>query len=96
MKQKVNIAEIFPKHLFWDMDHSKLDLEKDKAIIIPRALYATTLVTFEEDIMLLEELYSSSDIIKYLKLTTETISNKVCKSISKRYNVPEFQQFVVA
>jgi len=96
MKQKVNIAEIFPKYLFWDMDHSKLDLVKDKAIIIPRALYATTPKTFEDDILVLEELYSPSDIIKYLKLTTETISNKVCKSVSERYNVPEFQRFALA
>ncbi|WP_394344682.1 DUF6922 domain-containing protein [Flavobacterium restrictum] len=41
MKQSVNIATIFPKHLFWDMDHSKLNLSKDKAIIIPRALFTS-------------------------------------------------------
>lgn len=75
------------------MDHSKLDLVKDKAIIIPRALYATTIETFEIDIVILEELYSPSDIVKYLKLTTETISNKVCKSVSERYNIPEFERF---
>ena len=96
MKQKVNIAEIFPKYLFWDMDHSKLDLVKDKAIIIPRALYATTADTFETDIVILEELYSPSDIVKYLKLTSEKISNKVCKSVSERYAIPEFQRFAFA
>lgn len=48
MKNKVNIATIFPKHLFWDMDCDKLSLEKDKAIIIPRAMYATTPDTFSK------------------------------------------------
>jgi hypothetical protein len=56
MKNKVNIATIFPKHLFWDMDYDKLNLEKDKAIIIPRAMYATTPDTFEQDIKRLEQL----------------------------------------
>lgn len=78
------------------MDHSKLDHVKDKAIIIARALYATTPKTFEDDIIKLEELYSPSDIVKYLKLTSEKISNKVCKSISERYGVPEFKRFALS
>ena len=78
MKQQVNIATIFPKHLFWDMDYDKLNLEKDKAIIIPRAMYATTPDTFEQDINRLEQLYTPRVIIKYLKNTKENISNKVC------------------
>lgn len=87
------IATIFPKHLFWDMDYSKLNLSKDKSIIIPRALYATTPETFETDILKLEALYSAKDIVKYLKLTTENISNKVCISVAKRYNVKPFLRF---
>ena len=75
------------------MDYSKLNLSKDKSIIIPRALFATTPETFETDIQKLEELYSTKDIVKYLKLTTENISNKVCISVSKRYNVPTFARF---
>jgi hypothetical protein len=93
VKQQVNIATIFPKHLFWDMDYSKLNLSKDAAIIIPRALFATTPETFETDILKLEALYSAKDIVKYLKLTTENISNKVCVSVSKRYNVKPFLRF---
>lgn len=93
MKQSVNIATIFPKHLFWDMDYNKLNLSKDKSIIIPRALFATTPETFEADILKLEKLYSSKDIVKYLKLTTENISNKVCISVSERYNVKPFLRF---
>ena len=56
MKHSINIATIFPKHLFWDMDYSKLNLSKDKSIIIPRAFFATTPETFETDIQKLEEL----------------------------------------
>ena len=93
MKTTVNIATIFPKHLFWDMDHSKLHLTRDAAIIIPRALFATTPETFETDILKLEALYSTKDIVKYLKLTTENISNKVCMSVAKRYGVKPFLRF---
>jgi formate dehydrogenase maturation protein FdhE len=93
VKQSINIATIFPKHLFWDMDYSKLNLSRDKDIIIPRALFATTEETFETDIQKLEELYSAKDIVKYLKLTTENISNKVCISVAKRYNVKPFHRF---
>ena len=75
------------------MDYNKLNLSKDKSIIIPRALFATTPETFETDILKLEELYSTKDIVKYLKLTTENISNKVCMSVAKRYNVKPFLRF---
>lgn len=67
MKHTQNIADIFPKHLFWDMDHSKLDLKKDRDIIIPRALYANTPEAFNSDISKLEGLYSNNQIIKELK-----------------------------
>ena len=93
MNKSANIATIFPKHLFWDMDTSKLNLSKDKSIIIPRALYATTPDTFETDILKLEALYSAKDIVKYLKLTTENVSNKVCISVAKRYNLKPFLRF---
>lgn len=77
------------------MDYNKLDVENHKAIIIPRALYATTAETFEADIQLLERFYTSSDIVKYLKQTKENISNKVCLSVADRYHVKPFQRFVL-
>ena len=40
------------------MDYTKLNLNKDKDIIIPRAMYATTADSFEKDIQKLEKLYS--------------------------------------
>jgi len=93
MKESVNIATIFPKHLFWDMDPSKLHLSRDAAIIIPRALFATTPETFETDILKLEQYYSKNTILKYLKTTKERISNKVCAMVAKRYDVPTFARF---
>lgn len=93
MNKLVKIETIFPKHLFWDMDYNKLNLSRNKDIIIPRALYATTPDTFEEDIKKLENLYSSKMIVKYLKQTTENISNKVCLLVAKRYNVEPFVRF---
>ena len=59
------------------MDPSKLNLSRDKSIIIPRALFDTTPETFETDIKKLESLNSAKDIVKYLKLTTENISKLV-------------------
>ena len=75
------------------MDHSKLNIYKDKDIIIPRALFATNQETFETDIQKLEELYSKTIILKYLKTTKERISNEVCEMVAKRYNVPTFARF---
>lgn len=93
VKRTKNIADIFPKHLFWDMDYNKLDLQQDKDIIIPRALFATTEKTFQKDIQKLENLYSQKQILKNLKNTKERISNKVCRMVSTRYHTQEFSRF---
>ncbi|WP_154859698.1 DUF6922 domain-containing protein [Cyclobacterium xiamenense] len=93
MKKKINIAKVFPKHLFWDMDHSALDFERDKDIIIPRALFATTPETFDTDIVTLEKLYSRKQILKHLKTTKERISNEVCRLVANRYDVGIFFRF---
>jgi hypothetical protein len=75
------------------MDHSKLNLSRDKDIIIPRALFATNEETFATDIIRLEQFYSKNIILKYLKTTKERISNEVCAMVAKRYNVPTFARF---
>lgn len=75
------------------MDHSKLNLSRDKDIIIPRALFATNEETFITDIIKLEQFYSKNIILKYLKITKEHISNEVCAMVAKRYNVPTFARF---
>lgn len=93
MKQKVNISTIFPKYLFWDMEYSNLNLEEDKDIIIPRAMYVTNAESFEKDILRLESIYSKKEILHYLKTTKELISNEVCQLVSKRYNTAPFLRF---
>ncbi len=93
MNQVPKISSVFPKHLFWDVDMEQLDAERDKDLIIPRALYMSNAITFNNDISKLEALYSSADIIHYLKVTKERISNSVCELVANRYHVPMFYRF---
>jgi hypothetical protein len=93
MKTKVNIAEIAPKHVFWDMDVSKLSAKEDKALIIPRLLLATNEQTFSNDISLVERVYNPKEIYTVLKSTKARISNNVCRMVSKRYNQPTFLRY---
>ncbi|MES2278256.1 MAG: hypothetical protein V4592_19655 [Bacteroidota bacterium] len=93
MTEDVHIAQLFPKHLFWDVDMARLDINKDKDLIIPRALMATTPSTFISDIIKLEEIYPKSVIARELKATTEKVSNQVCRLVARRYHVKQFARF---
>lgn len=93
LEATVNISKKFPKHLFWDMNFSKLSLEEDKTIIIPRALFATTKDNFKEDITNLESLYSREDILNVLQNTKERISNTLCLLVSNRYKITPFYRY---
>jgi len=95
LKTRVDISKVFPNHVFWDMDSSKLSIKRDKDIIIPRALYATNKDSFPKDIKVLEEYYSKRDIVEILKQTKENISNQVCILVSKRYNTKPFYRYAV-
>jgi len=93
MKKAINVASIFPKHLFWDMDHSKLHLRLDMDIIIPRATFVSIPDTFNADIEKLELYYSKEDILYHLQNTKERISNEVCELAAIRYGVERFARF---
>jgi len=93
MSRNQKVADIFPDHLFWDLDLSKLEVSKDKDIIVPRALYFTDDQSFEHDIKALESIYSRDLILKTLQHTDELISNAVCALIAKRYNNSKFKRF---
>lgn len=93
MERSAKIASVFPKHLFWDIDMERLDAQRDKDIIIPRALFMSNADSFNTDIEKLENLYSPSDIVSNLKVTKERISNKVCELIANRYHIPAFSRF---
>ncbi|MBJ7880967.1 DUF6922 domain-containing protein [Gelidibacter salicanalis] len=95
MRNKIDISKVFPKYVFWDMDSSKLSLKRDKVIIIPRALYATTKDSFLKDIKLLEEYYSKNEIVEILKDTKENISNEVCELVSNRYGTKPFYRYAL-
>lgn len=95
MRNKIDISKVFPKYVFWDMDSSKLSLKRDKDIIIPRALYATTKDSFLKDIKLLEKYYSKKEIVEILKNTKENISNQVCELVSNRYHTKPFYRYVL-
>ena len=93
MKSVDNIATIFQKELFWDVNLSQLDIQEDKDLIIPRALYAATVDTFTEDISRLERLYKRTEIVDELKSTKERISNKVCTMVAQRYHIKHFSRY---
>jgi len=93
VKRSTNIAELFPPHLFWEMDMSCLDAARDKDLIIPRALIATNPESFETDIKRLENIYSNREIINELKSARERISNKLCEMVSDRYHIPVFKRY---
>lgn len=93
LKTEINIANILPKHVFWDMEVSQLSIKKDKALIIPRMLMATNKETFSKDIINVERIYSSKEIYNVLKATKERISNSVCRMVSARYNKPTFLRY---
>lgn len=88
-----SIATIFPSYLFWDMDLSRLNIERDKDIIIPRALYFTNSRSFNEDISKLETFYNPQQIVQQLQVTKELISNEVCALVSQRYDIASFSRF---
>jgi len=87
------IPSVFPKHLFWDQDYSQLDAERDRDIIIPRALFFTDNRSFSDDIAKLEKFYRPQQIVQELRNTKELISNEVCAMVAERYSVPLFRRF---
>ena len=93
MKKDKHIQEIFPKHLFWDVDMARLDINAHRDLIIPRALIATTPSTFTADILKLEAIYPKAVIARELKATTEKVSNEICRLVARRYHVKQFLRF---
>ncbi|MDB5024521.1 MAG: Bromodomain containing protein [Mucilaginibacter sp.] len=93
LTKDVHINQLFPKHLFWDVDMSCLDIDKDRDLIIPRALIATTPSTFTNDIEKLEIIYPKAVIARELKTTKEKVSNQICRLVARRYHVNQFARF---
>jgi len=75
------------------MDRSRLNAERDKDIIIPRALYFTDRESFNADISRLEAFYDPQQILQRLQATRELISNEVCALVAERYHIAPFSRF---
>ena len=43
--------------------------------------------------VIIEELYSRTQIVKELQKTKERISNEVCKLVARRYHVKQFLRY---
>lgn len=93
VKKNVNIEEILPRESFWDIRVDQLNADRDRALIVPRALYFTTPQTFDRDIKRLEKIYNKTEILKELKSTKEPLSNKLLALVASRYHVPVFKRF---
>lgn len=95
MKKRVDISQLFPKYVFWDVNPKRLDVERDFYLIIPRALFATDENNFEANIQKLEDLYPRETILQILQQTREAISNKVCELVAQRYQVEPFYRWSI-
>lgn len=93
MKKRVNILEILPRESFWDIAFDQLNADRDRSLIVPRALYFTTPQTFDRDIERLEKIYDKMEILHELKSTKQPLSNKLLALVASRYQVPVFYRF---
>ncbi len=94
VKKSANIAEILPRESFWDIKFDQLNADRDRSLIVPRALYFTTPQTFDRDIEQLEKIYNKTEILKELKSTKEPLSNQLLALVASRYHVPVFHRFI--
>ncbi len=76
---------------FWDVDVTKLAIEKHKYLIIPRRLYMTNTSSFNQDMACLETYYPIETIIYCLKNTKEWLFPIVFSLTAKRYGLSPFQ-----
>ncbi|POR30639.1 hypothetical protein BWK58_01245 [Flavobacterium columnare] len=93
MKKTVNILEKIPNYVFWDLDVSKLNIQKDSNVIISRILMFSDFSNFGDNILFLESLYTEETIKRVITASTERIPDEICSLTSKRYNVPIKSKF---
>jgi hypothetical protein len=73
----------FSKHLFWDIDRSKLDYQEDRALIIERVLVYGT----EDDERQLYNLYSRN-VIKKVAIKSANPNDRTVSYLSVILDVP--------
>lgn len=93
MKKTVNILEKIPSYVFWDLDVTKLNIQKDSYVVISRILMFSDLSNYSDNILFLESLYTEEIIKKVIIDSTERIPDEICSLTSKRYNLPIKSKF---
>ncbi|TDS56531.1 DUF6922 domain-containing protein [Myroides indicus] len=93
MRKQDNILDRIPSYVFWDTDVAKINAQIDYALIIARVLMFSDSSNYEENILLLEDIYSPETIIKVITFTKERIPDEVCALTSKRYSIPVKSKF---
>ena len=80
-----NLKGYFPGPVFWDVDPSVLDVEKDKIFIIERVLSRN--MGDPQYFELLERLYPISDIVRCAKRSEQIRGNSSIRAVAERYGI---------
>jgi hypothetical protein len=81
---KQSLSNKFSKHLFWDVDASKLDAERSKKLIVHRVLEYGTL----KDWQLIYVRYGIGEIAK-IALSIKDLDIKVASFVSLLSDIPK-------
>lgn len=93
MKETINILKKVPNYIFWDMDVTKLNIDRDRDVIISRVLMFSDVSNFNKHIAFLESLYKKETIKSVVATSNERISDEVCSLTSKRYHISITSKF---
>lgn len=93
MRKSHNIASFkgkslkgyFPGPIFWDVDPSGLDVQKDKIFIIERVLSRS--MGDSKYFELLEKLYPIGDIVQCAKRSEQIRGNSSIRAVAERYGI---------
>ncbi|WP_392421149.1 DUF6922 domain-containing protein (plasmid) [Capnocytophaga canis] len=81
------VSDFFPRRMFWEYNMDGLCLQKDKDFIIERVLNRSLLSELEQNIRLLENLYSREYVLALSLHCTEIYGNETIEIIANHYNV---------
>ena len=79
----MRVAEALNKRIFWDTDPDKLDWDKNKQLIIERALIRGQ----TSDVKMIFKVYSKKELINVLQ-KSKVLTPKVANFMSVYLNIP--------
>lgn len=90
------VSDFFPRRMFWEYNVDGLSLQKDKDFIIERVLNRSLLPELEQNICLLENLYSKEYVLALALHCTEIYGNEAIEIIANHYqlNPKKFHQYI--